>query len=90
MRSLSASSDCDQQQADANGDGPHDPKRRVRHIGQFAQVRLELIGECEVGKAFDDEDHPDDAEKIVHDRSGCPFRRFLFRFVPEPVHFGER
>ena len=89
MHCPSTPPEIDQEETDDNGQGAHDPERRVRDGGQFAQVGLEFIREGQVGEAFDDEDHPHNAEKIFHDRSGCPFRRFIFRFVPQPVHFGE-
>jgi hypothetical protein len=89
MRFPSASSEIDEEEADANGDESHYSKRRVRDGGQFVQVALEFIRECEVGKAFDDKDHSHDTEKIVHGRSGFPFRWFLFRFIPQPVHFSK-
>lgn len=88
MHYRSVCSEIDEDQADDNGDGAHDPKRRVRYVGQFAQVGFELIGECEVGDAFEDQDHTYDTEKIFHWLSGPP-SFFIFCLIPELVHFGK-
>ena len=76
MRSQSASSEIDQEDADGDDGGAHDPERRIGKLRQFELIGFDLVGEGEIGQAFEDKDHTQYAEKIPHRPMESPFFDF--------------
>ena len=76
MGSQSASSEVDQKEADGDGDGSHDPERRIGDRYEPEEVCLDFVRECQIGQAFEDKDHTQYAEKIPHRPTESPFFDF--------------
>ncbi len=65
--------EIDEEEAESDSGGAHDPERRIGNFRQFEQIDLDLVGKGEIGEPFDNEDHPQDAKKILHRFSEYPF-----------------
>lgn len=76
MRSQSASSKIDQEEADGDGDEADDPEGRVLDRREPEEVCLDFVRECKIGEAFEDKDQAQYAEKIFHRPTESPFFEF--------------
>lgn len=76
MRSQSASSEIDQEDADGDGGGAHDPEGLIGDRREPEEVCLDFVRKCKMGEAFEDEDHAQYAEKIFHRPTESPFFEF--------------
>ncbi len=76
MRSQSASPEIDQEDADGDGSGAHDPEGRIGDRREPEEVCLDFVREGEIVQAFDYKDHTQYAEKIPHRPMESPFFDF--------------
>jgi len=77
MRSQSASPEIDQEDADGDRGGAHDPEGRIGDRHEPEEVCLYFVRECKIGEAFEDKDHAQYAEKIPHRPRESPFFEFV-------------